>query len=110
MSRPIPIQVYVSPELATRVRAVAERQHMTVSAWLRAQLARACEEDDHASQHDTSITRILRMGVFSRVGIDALLAGHPDPKLRDKVYAIYARKCEAIGLPSTAGEGGRDEA
>ena len=110
MPRPVALQVYLSHSLAARVREAASRNELSVSEWLRSVISRHCDEDEFAAEHDTSITRILRMGVFSRVGIDALLAGHPDPKLRDKVYAIYTRKCEAIGLPSTTGEGGRDEA
>jgi len=110
MTRPVPIQVYVSPELADRVRKVAERHDMTVSAWLRALLSRACDEQELALHHDTSITRILRMMIFARVGIDGLLAGHADPTLRDRIYKVYRRQCAAIGLPSASSEGGRDEA
>jgi hypothetical protein len=40
------------------------------------------------------------------VGIDALLAGHSDPDLRDRARAAYARRCKQLGIPSNALDGG----
>jgi hypothetical protein len=40
------------------------------------------------------------------VGVDALLAGHSDPRLRERAHQAYARKCKELGLTSTAVEGG----
>jgi hypothetical protein len=44
------------------------------------------------------------------VGVDALLAGHPDHALRGRAHQAYARKCKELGLSTSAGEGGSDEA
>ncbi|ARU14955.1 hypothetical protein [Croceicoccus marinus] len=110
MTRPVALQVYLSDTLAEQVRKAASDHDMSVSEWLRSIIADRCGEHDLATRHDTSITRILRMMVFARVGVDGLLAGHADPTLRDRIYKVYRRQCTAIGLPSPAAEGGRDEA
>ncbi|MCP5396062.1 MAG: hypothetical protein H6918_04910 [Sphingomonadaceae bacterium] len=110
MSRPVPIQVYVSPELAGRVRAVAANRDLSVSAWLRVLMIEACKHSEMTAEHAVSNGRLLRLNLFARVGIDALLAGHPDPTLRDRVHAIYARKCDELGLASTFVEESQDEA
>jgi LmbE family N-acetylglucosaminyl deacetylase len=77
-----------------------------MSEWVRSLLANACAEDELASRLNTSIERISRQSVFLMVGIDALLAGHPDHALRERAHQAYARKCRELGLAPTRGEGG----
>jgi hypothetical protein len=106
MTRPICLQVYISDELSSLIRQAARSNGISMSEWVRSLLANACAEDVLASRLNTSIERISRQSVFLMVGIDALLAGHPDHALRDRAHQAYARKCRELGLAPTPGEGG----
>lgn len=105
MSRPICIQIYVSRELGDRIRDVARTRELEVSAWARSLLAAACDDANIPSQPDASADRAARQNVFVMVGVDALLAGHPDRDLRERAHQAYARKCRELGLalPSEKG-------
>lgn len=102
MSRSLSLQVYVSPELGARVREAANAKGMTVSEWLRLLIDRSCDEDAGTP----SLERVARQSVFLMVGIDALLAGHPDHALRDRAHQAYARKLRELGLAPASGGGG----
>ena len=110
MTRPICLQVYISSELSSMIRKAAKAKGISMSEWVRALLANACTEDELASRLDASIERISRRSVFLMVGVDALLAGHPDHALRGRAHQAYARKCKELGLSAATGEGGSDEA
>ena len=106
MSRPICLQIYVSHELGARIRAMAQTRELDVSAWARSLLAAACDDADFACEPTASDDRTARQDVFVMVGVDALLAGHSDPRLRERAHQAYARKCKELGLAPTAVEGG----
>ncbi len=106
MSRPICLQIYVSHELGARIRAVAQARELDVSAWARSLLAAACDDADFARKPTAPEDRTARQDVFVMVGVDALLAGHSDPRLRERAHQAYARKCKELGLTTTAVEGG----
>ena len=105
MSRPICIQIYVSRELGDRIREVARTRELDVSAWARSLLAAACDESSFTSQLNASDERASRQSVFVMVGVDALLAGHPDRDLRERAHQAYDGKCRELGLalPSEKG-------
>jgi hypothetical protein len=105
MSRPICLQIYVSHELGARIRAVAQARELDVSAWARSLLAAACDDVDSPFK-SAADDRAARQDVFVMVGVDALLAGHSDPRLRERAHQAYARKCKELGLAPTAVEGG----
>ncbi len=105
MARPLSLQIYVSNDLAHRVRMAAKAKGMSVSEWVRLLLMAACDGEDPASLQASSIERIHRQSVFAMVGIDALLVGHHDPKLRDRAHEAYARRCKQLGIATAAGEG-----
>ena len=105
MTRPLSLQIYVSNDLAHRVRMAAKAKGFSVSEWVRLLLMAACEGEDPASGQATSIERIHRQSVFAMVGIDALLAGHVDPQLRDRAHAAYARRCKQLGIATAGAEG-----
>ncbi|MBS0504438.1 MAG: hypothetical protein JSS55_11700 [Proteobacteria bacterium] len=98
MTRPVRLQIYISHELSARIREAARASDLSVSAWAMARLSAAC--DDEVSPSDTGflVERIARQSVFAMIGIDALLAGHPDPHLRERAHQAYARKCGELGL------------
>ena len=106
MSRSLSLQVYVSHDLGARVREVARTNGMNVSEWLRSLIARSCDSGAIIQTSDQSIERLARQSVFVMVGVDALLAGHSDPRLRERAHLAYARKCKELGLAPTAVEGG----
>ena len=110
MTRPICLQVYISSELSSLIRKAAKAKGISMSEGVRALLAHACSEDELSSRLDASIERISRRSVFLMVGVDALLAGHPDHALRGRAHQAYVRKCKELGLSTAAGEGGSDEA
>lgn len=68
-----------------------------MSHWARSHLYYACVSDELALHIGTPINRIARQSLFAMVGIDALLAEHPDPNLRERAHHAYARKCEQLG-------------
>ena len=98
MTRPVCLQIYVSHELSARIREVAGARNLSMSEWARSLLNAACDDDDSGSRIGGSIERIARQGVFAMVGIDALLAGHSDPHLRERAHQAYARKCRELGF------------
>lgn len=110
MSRSSVLQIYVTPDLAERVRGVALAHGLDVSQWVRSLLVRACEGDLNDGESRDTLGRLHRQAVFAMVGIDALLAGHPDPQLRNRAHQAFARKCREAGLVAASDEGGRDEA
>lgn len=110
MTRPKSLQVHVSDDLAARVRTAALDRDLSVSEWIRALLMRACDDDDLVSRVDAKVERMARQTVFIMVGVDALLAGHSDNRLRERVHQAYARKCKDLGLVAGTDEGGSNEA
>ena len=110
MTRPVSLQVHVTADLAERVRASARARQMTVSEWLRLLLDRTCSDDNAELVRARSIDRMARQSVFFMVGIDALLASHPDHALRERAHKAYARKCRELGLGCAPDERGSDEA
>lgn len=98
MTRPVCLQIYISHELSARIGEAARASDLSVSAWAMSRLNAACEDDASASRGRDPIERIARQSVFATVGIDALLAGHPDPHLRERAHQAYARKCGELGL------------
>lgn len=110
MTRPVCLQVYISPELSARVRENARAKGLNMSEWVRSLLATVCEGVESASGTSAPKERIARHDVFVMVGVDALLAGHSDPGLRDRAHQAFARKCRELGLAPASGQGGSDEA
>lgn len=98
MTRPVCLQIYISHELSARIRKAAGKSDLSVSAWAMARLNAACDGEVGPSDAGVVIERIARQSVFTMIGIDALLAGHPDPHLRERAHQAYARKCGELGL------------
>ena len=110
MSRSSILHIYVTRDLAAQVRAIAKARDMSASEWLRSLVVSACESDVVAGDNRVTLGRLHRQALFAMVGIDALLAGHPDPKLRERAHQAFTRKCREAGIVSATDEGGRDEA
>lgn len=110
MSRSLSLQVYVSLELGQQARAAASARGLSVSEWVRLLIVSACGPGERADAVEQSARRIARQSLFAMIGIDALLAGHPDHALRGRAHEAFSRKCREQGLVSGAGDGGSDEA
>jgi hypothetical protein len=106
MSRPISLQVYVSAELANRVRAAASANGLGISEWLRTQVVRACDGELSTASDRAVLTRLYRQSLFGFVGLDALLAGHPDHGLRERVHSAWKARCKEAGMAITSKDGG----
>jgi hypothetical protein len=106
MTRSVCLQIYVSNELGARIRDVARARDLDVSTWARSLLSAACDGAGAAVLPDAIVERMARQSLFIMVGVDALLAGHPDRSLRERARQAYARKCKEQGLAPAAGEGG----
>jgi hypothetical protein len=110
MSRPRCLQTYVSDELAARARAAAAASGLAVSEWLRTLIVRACDNVLSAASDRTVQIKLYRQSLFAMVGVDALLAGHSDYALRERVHSAFAARCRAAGVAETTDEGGSHEA
>jgi hypothetical protein len=110
MTRPVCLQIYISHDLSARIRKVAGARNLSKSEWARSLLNAACDDDDSGSRIGGSIERIARQGVFAMVGIDALLAGHSDPQLRERAHQAYVRKCRELGLANSSERSDSNEA
>ena len=105
MSRHVCFQVYISRELSERIRQAASAKELNMSEWVRPLLVAACDHEDFVSRlHDAG--RTARQDVFVMVAVDALLAGHPDPGLRERAHQAYARKCRELGVALPSQKGG----
>jgi hypothetical protein len=110
MSRPKCLQVYVSDELAARARAAASASGLAISEWLRNVVVRACDNDLSVASDRSVLVKLYRQSLFAMVGVDALLAGHSDHALRERVHTAFAARCRAAGVTATSDEGGNHEA
>jgi hypothetical protein len=102
MARPSKLQCYVTSNLRDRAHAVARESGVSVSEWLRLTVLRACDASAAAVNESG---RTARQSVFVMVGVDALLAGHPDHELRERAHQAFARKCRQLGIPLSNEEG-----
>ena len=97
MSRPISLQVYVTSELAARVRVAAAADGLAVSEWLRSVIFRACEDEISVASDRGLLRRLYRQSLFSMA-------------LRERVHQAFAAKCKQAGLTASTDEGGSHEA
>ena len=98
MSRPKSIHVYVSDELAARARTAASASGLALSEWLRTLIVRACDNDLSVASDRNRPGQALPPVTLAMVGVDALLAGHSDHTLRERVHTVFTDRCRAAGL------------
>jgi hypothetical protein len=102
MPRPISLQVSVSPELAEQVRSAAAADGLAVSEWLRSQLTKALSGGSSGAGDPGLLGKLYRQSLFAFVGLDALLAGHPDHTLRERAHAAWKARCKEVGMGNAA--------
>ena len=106
MPRPISLQVYVTPELAEQVRLAAASDGLAVSEWLRLQLKKVLASGLSETNERGLLDKLYRQSLFAFVGIDALLSGHPDHTLRERVHAAWKARCQEAGMAAAQSKGG----
>jgi Arc/MetJ-type ribon-helix-helix transcriptional regulator len=105
MTRQDRLQTFVSLPVGNWVRQCAADQGESVSVFIRDLIVAAWHRDNEAKDRPRALDP-ARQNVFISVALDALLAGHPDPALRDRTHEAYRRRLERLGLPSSTNMGG----
>lgn len=103
------LQAYVPPLINDWIRDQAALRETTVSVVVRELLVTAWTRDNDQVLRPTG-TDPERQHVFMTVALDALLAHHDDPTLRERTLAAYHRRLAKLGLVATPVRGGSDEA
>ena len=109
MQRHQSLQSYVPRLIADWIRDQARLKQVSVSIVVRDLLVAAWTRDNNAPLRPTG-TDPERQRVFATVALDALLAHHPEPALRERTLAAYHRRLERLGLIPASGKGREDEA
>lgn len=73
-------------------------------------IVRACDTDLSVASDRRVMLLLYRQSLLAMVGVDALLAGHSDHALRERIHAAFAAPCRAAGFAETTDEGGSDKA
>ena len=106
MPRPISLQIYVSPELARQVRSAAAANGLAVSEWLRSQLTKVVAGELPGTSDPDLLGKLYRQSLFAFVGLDALLAGHPDHTLRERAHSAWKARCNEAEIGTGIARGG----
>jgi len=109
MQRHRSLQAYVPPYISDWVRELANAHEVSVSIIVRDILVDAYRRESEELARPASADP-LRQGIFATVALDALLAAHSDPTLRERTVAAYHRRLARLGLVSMPVNGGGDEA
>ena len=105
MSQLKPVLIRLPQDIALEVRAHCKTKGLRVSEFLRGLVIEACREGLNAPGTARQLVWIENDLNFAAVALDALLAGHPDPELRTRAHAAFARKSERRHAPDVARSG-----
>lgn len=94
MNRLVPVQSWLPPEIAEQVRSHCRSSGIPVSEFVRTLVLEACAMGLDANRIERHLEWISSDLNFAAVALDALLAGHADPDLRERVHSAFARKEE----------------
>jgi hypothetical protein len=103
------LQSYVPPLIADWIKEQARVRDTSVSVVVRDLLVAAWTRDNDPALRPTGADP-ERQRVFMTVALDALLAHHDDPTLRERTLAAYHRRLAKLGLVAASVRGGDDEA
>lgn len=103
------LQAYVPPLIIDWIRQQAALRNTTVSVVVRELLVAAWTRDNDQVLRPAGADP-ERQHLFMTVALDALLAHHDDPTLRERTLAAYHRRLAKLGLVATPVRGGEDEA
>ena len=105
MNHLVALQFRVPEAVAAQLKAHCTARDLRVGEFLRSFVMRACEAGLGESRTERQLARIETDQCFAAVALDALLAGHPDPDMRSRAHAAFARKTERRCSLEASGEG-----
>lgn len=94
MNRLVPVQSWLPQEIAEQVKLHCRNHSLPMSEFIRTLVLEACATglaENRIERHLKWISSDLN---YAAVALDALLAGHADPALRERVHDAFARKEE----------------
>jgi len=94
MPRNVSVQTYLPKHVAAWVHNEASRAKQSRSQWIGAIVTDLFQGQDLREESRRNIELIKRNITFMVCAVDGLLAGHPDPTLRDRVREAFRRKME----------------
>lgn len=94
MNRLVPVQSWLPQAIADQVKSHCQDNCMPVSEFIRTLVVEACALGLEANRIERHLEWISSDLNFAAVALDALLAGHADPALRERVHSAFARKEE----------------
>lgn len=94
MGRSISVQTYLPPHVADWVGDEAGRVNLSRSLWIGKMILDLYQGQEMRDEARKNADHIRRQLTFIKCALDGLLAGHPDPALRERVHEAYARKVE----------------
>lgn len=103
------LQGYVPPLIADWIRVQAQHRNCSVSIIMRDLLVAAWTRENEVASRPAGANPEWQR-VFITVALDALLAHHPDPTLRDETIAAYHRRLAKLGFIQTFAAGDENEA
>ena len=105
MSHLKPVLIRLPQDVALEVRAHCKSKGLRISEFLRGLVIEACRAGLDAPGTGRQLVWIENDLNFAAVALDALLAGHPDPELRTRAHAAFARKAERRHVPDASRSG-----
>lgn len=105
MTQLIAFQVRLPRPIAEQVKAHCAKTGQRYGECLRALIVDACNTGLSENRRERQLARIETDQCFAAVALDALLAGHPDPDIRSRAHAAFARKTERRRSLDASGEG-----
>ena len=94
MNRLVPVQSWLPQEIAEQVKTHCQNSCLPVSEFIRTLVLEACATGLAANRIELHLEWISSDLNFTAVALDALLAGHADPTLRERVHEAFTRKEE----------------
>jgi len=94
MKHLVPVQAWLPQEIAEQVKAHCRKNSQPVSEFIRALVVEACAMGLEANYIENHLEWISSNLNFASVALDALLGGHADPGLRERVHEAFALKEE----------------
>lgn len=91
------LQAYVPALIADWIREQAEQRKVSLSIVVRDLLVAAWARENDTEARPAGADP-ERQRVFMNVALDALLAHHEDPTLRERTLAAYHRRLAKLGL------------
>ncbi|MCC6925230.1 MAG: hypothetical protein U9R07_11550 [Pseudomonadota bacterium] len=94
MKHLVPVQAWLPQEIAEQVKSHCQNHCQPVSEFIRTLVLEACATGLATNRIERHLEWISSDLNFAAVALDALLAGHADPDLRERVHEAFARKEE----------------